>query len=184
MASSLLLIEKFVFEFQEAAKHLHYLLEKFPLENFEVKPAPNKWSAAECLVHINTTNEKYLINLKNSLENAQKSNLLKEEYKPRYLMSKFIDTMKPESRWKFKAPSVFKKSYDGNLDKTVNDFFRIQDELIELAERSREYDLSKTKTVSPVSKLFRLKLGEAFMVIIEHQKRHLLQAETALRKSV
>jgi len=182
MESNSILIEQFINEFKEAKKLLQKLITEYPKEKFETRPGNGKWSAAECILHINTTNEKYCINIKDSLNNKSNLSPSYKDYKPRFLASKFIDMMKPGAKMKFKAPRVFMSNYNGDFEKTINDFKKNQDEFIALAEQSRNYDLSKTKTASPVIKFLKLQLGEAFMVIIEHQKRHLLQAENALRK--
>ncbi len=184
MESNSRLIEQFINEFAEAKKLIQKLTADYSKEKFETRPAEGKWSAAECIEHINTTNKKYYINIKDSLSNNKNSNFSHKEYKPRFLVSKFINMMKPGAKMKFKAPRVFMSNYNGDLENTIKDFIKLQDEFITLAEQSRNYDMSKTKTTSPVIKFFKLQLGEAFMVIIEHQKRHLLQAENALRKSV
>lgn len=184
MESNSILIEHFINEFAEAKKLLQKLTADYSKEKFETRPAEGKWSAAECIVHINTTNKKYYINLKESFKSNGNLNLTYKEYKPRFIASKFINMMKPGGKMKFKAPRVFMSNYNGDLENTIKDFIKLQDEFITLAEQSRNYDMSKTKTASPVIKFFKLQLGEAFMVIIEHQKRHLLQAENALRKSV
>lgn len=182
MESNSMLIEQFINEFAEAKKFLQKLTIEYSKEKFETRQAEGKWCASECIVHINTTNKKYCVSIKDSLNNKINLSPSYKDYKPRFLASKFIDMMKPGAKMKFKAPRVFMSNYNGDLEKTINDFIKLQDELIALAEQSRNYDLNKTKTASPAMKFLKLQLGEAFMVIIEHQKRHLLQAENALKK--
>lgn len=174
----------FKIEIKDAIDTLSGLSNRYKKEAFEYKPFPNKWSAIECIVHINTTNKSYLGKIKNSLTASEEVDIIERDYKPRYLISKFIDSMKAESKMKFKSPKVFMDSYNDDFEKVIHDFFTIQNELINLAEASGKYDLSKIKFTSPVTKLLRLQLGEAFMIIIEHQKRHLQQAKIALKNSV
>lgn len=184
MESNSRLIEQFINEFAEAKKLIQKLTADYSKEKFETRPAEGKWSAAECIEHINTTNKKYYINLKESFKSNGNLNLTDKEYKPRFIASKFIDMMKPGAKMKFKAPRVFMSNYNGDLENTIKDFIKLQDKFIALVEQTQHYDLRKTKIASPVINFWKLQLGEAFMIIIEHQKRHLLQAENTLKKSI
>lgn len=170
----------FTFEFITAKERVSELQKKYSKEQLENNPGPEKWSAAECIAHINATNGGYIGNTYHSLKSAKEFNASGNEYKPRFLMSKFINMMKPENTMKFKAPKVFIKEYDGNFEETFSTFLNQQDELIELVKLSSKYDLKKVKVESPASKFLKLQLGEMFLVVIEHQKRHLAQADRAL----
>lgn len=173
------LINNFIMEFSNAKSHIKELNEKYSYDNFNSRPAENKWSAGDCLEHLNTINNLYLNNTYKVLEKTKKSDAQNKNYKPRFLSQIFISLMKPESKLKFKAPGKLKKMYKGDLDETVKIFMKTQDDFIELAENVHSYDL-RIKVPSPVTNLIKFQLGEMFMVIIEHQKRHLAQAERAL----
>ncbi|MEE8148016.1 MAG: hypothetical protein V3T24_10465, partial [Longimicrobiales bacterium] len=51
-----------------------------------------------------------------------------------------------------------------------------QDELLRLLKAAEGADLTRIKVPSPASSLIRFRLGDAFRLIVEHEKRHLLQA--------
>lgn len=183
MASKKHLIESVIKEFENAKTKAADWQNKFPEEAFNYKPGENKWCAAECLLHLNTTNRGYIDNANRKLAETEKSEVENKNYKPRFLMGLFINMMKPESKMKFKAPAKFQESYEGNLSETIETFVKIQNEYIDLANTSLSYDLKKTKIVSPVSGLLKFELGEMFLAMVEHQKRHLAQAERALNSA-
>lgn len=183
MITQLEVLENFKIELRNSINTLVDLIASYKKVGFEKKPFPKKWSAVECIVHINTTNKSYIEKIQNSLTGSAKVDTGKSYFKPRYLISKFIASMKADSKMKFKSPKIFTDSYTGDFEKVIQEFYDTQNELINLAETSRKYDLSKIKLTSPVTKLLKLQLGEAFMIIIEHQKRHLLQAENALKNN-
>ncbi len=184
MASKKYLVENVIKEFEDAKTKVAEWQNKFPETAFNQKPGENKWCAAECLEHLNTTNKGYIDNAKKKLTEIEKSEVENKNYKPRFLMGLFINMMKPDSKMKFKAPSKLQQSYEGNPSKTIETFTQIQNEYMDLANKSLRYDLKKTKIVSPVSSLLKFELGEMFLAMVEHQKRHLAQAERALNSAV
>ncbi|MDZ7767270.1 MAG: DinB family protein [Melioribacteraceae bacterium] len=177
------LIDDFIKEFADAKSRVNRLAQVNTANQFNIRPAEGKWNAGDCLEHINSINEGYLLNVSRKLNQTNKSNVENADYKPRFLVQIFVNMMKPESKIKFKAPNKFKEIFTGNLDATLNRFMKVQDDFIKLAEKSREYDL-KVKVPSPVTKLIKFQLGEMFMAMIEHQKRHLAQAERALKSAM
>ena len=71
-----------------------------------------------------------------------------------------------------------------HLDKNVIDrFINQQKECLELLEKSKRINLSKTKTAISISKLIKLRLGDTFRFITAHNERHVLQAENIVNKA-
>ena len=94
------LLSTFINEFTEAKNLVAAFSKRFNREQLEKHPAPGKWSAIECIVHLNVTNGGYLKNANIALQSAKESYTSDLEYKARFLMSKFINLMKPENTMK------------------------------------------------------------------------------------
>ena len=65
----------------------------------------------------------------------------------------------------------------------IDRFINQQKEYLELIEKSKKINLTKTKTAISISKLIKLRLGDTFRFITAHNERHLLQAENILIKA-
>ena len=74
-----------------------------------------------------------------------------------------------------------KNPLGSKLDKsTIERFISQQEQVLNLLDKSRKIDLSKTKTAISISKLIKLRIGDTFRVVIYHNERHLVQAEKIL----
>lgn len=68
--------------------------------------------------------------------------------------------------------------FDSNWKKSVIDKFISQQLLfIDLLNQARKVSLNKTKITTSISKLIKLKLGDTFQFLINHNLRHLKQIE-------
>jgi hypothetical protein len=82
---------------------------------------------------------------------------------------------------KLKAPSqkiVPPSEIDANI---VELFAAHQRELIGKIKRIEAADWGKIKITSPFMKLMTYKLSDGFQVIVEHEKRHIRQAERVMK---
>jgi len=64
-------------------------------------------------------------------------------------------------------------SISGSLDR----FIKEQDEFMKFVRESVGVDYNKIRLRSPVTPLVRYSLADAFVVIVVHAQRHLLQAQ-------
>lgn len=174
------ILDDIVKEFHEIKIRLITMKEKYQNEDFGKQPSEKAWSAGDCIEHLTKANREYIINTKKVMANSGESDENNSNYKPRFIAGKFIDMMQPQSKLKLKAPQIFKKFYNGDLEDTITRYTETLDEFIELAEKSKKYDL-RIKVASPVTSLVKFQLGEMYMLMIVHQKRHLTQAEKALK---
>lgn len=72
-----------------------------------------------------------------------------------------------------------KNPLNANLGKTVIDkFIHQQIKLIDLLTQSRKVSLNKVKIQTSISSFIKIKLGDTFQFIINHNIRHLKQIES------
>jgi uncharacterized damage-inducible protein DinB len=145
------------------------------------KTSENSWSILEIFAHLNHYAKYYHSTFKNKIVNTRFT-------KP---SENFISSPLGRSAWKsmklgnannikrkFKAP----KSYNPIINPTLvkgNDIEMFENNLAELNELitlSQNVNLRKVKIAISVSKIIRLKLGDALLFVVYHNQRHIQQA--------
>ena len=66
-------------------------------------------------------------------------------------------------------------------EEVIHKFLKYGQELITLLENSKQVNLTKTKTAITISKVLKLRLGDTYRFLINHQIRHLAQAKRSLK---
>jgi uncharacterized damage-inducible protein DinB len=165
--------------------------EKFvPLSDSELnhKPNPNAWSIAQCLEHLNLYGDYYLEAMRNAMQksNASSDTIFKSgligNYFANVMLPKEDDTVKKMEAPKPQNPTLRK---DIQLSrKTVSRFISQQDEMLELLEIAQNKNLNKIRIPITIAKWMKLRLGDTFRFNVNHNIRHMKQAERVLGKEV
>jgi hypothetical protein len=79
---------------------------------------------------------------------------------------------------KFKAPRSYNPTYHPELvGKSELHTFEVgQNELLSIFEAARAVNIRKAKIPISISKIIRLRLGDAFLFVVYHNERHVQQA--------
>ncbi len=158
---------------QQAIRVFQNLDEKTLLKSSE----SGGWSIADCLWHLNSYGDFYLPEIEKALA---KSNSGKSTFKSGWLGNYFTNIMKPGAGMKkmkaFKnhTPSKIEEPY-----KVVSEFIDQQERILKLLKQARKTDLTTRVPIS-IAAFIKLKLGDVFQFVIEHNERHMLQAERNL----
>lgn len=149
-------------------------------EQINKKSSPKSWSAAECIEHLNYYASAYLSNIK-ALTNSPENNIDRDNvYSPRFLPSKFIKAVGPDTKLKLISIHVG-SSYSSKINKNIIDqFIAYQKKFLEILNQASYNDLKKIKVASPFARILKFQLGEMLLLTLHHQKRHLNQAERAI----
>lgn len=141
------------------------------------RPTPAHWSIAECLDHLAVTNCQLIEGIKVALSDARSRGLTgRGPFRYGIIGNMIVRSIEPPVKMKFKAPKIFKPRPDQSLEVVTRDFFTTQDELLRLIVEANGINLARVKVTSPVTKLIKLSLGQAFALIATHSRRHLWQA--------
>lgn len=149
-------------------------------ETLNRKATPEKWSALECLEHLNRYGDFYLPEITRCLIGAKKVNE-NHLFKSSWLGEFFAQSVSPKE--KLNKQNAFKNMnpVETKLDtKVVDKFIRQQCQMLDLLNRVRMVDMCTTKTNISISKWLTLRLGDTFRVVIYHNQRHLVQARKAV----
>lgn len=139
--------------------------------------APGHWSIAECLDHLTVTNRELIEQLKAAVSDARTRGLTGSgPFRYGMIGNMLVRSQEPPARMKFKAPTIFKPRPRQSLETTARDFFAVHDEVLRLIEDANGLNLARIKVASPVTRFFKLSLGQMFALIATHDRRHLWQA--------
>jgi uncharacterized damage-inducible protein DinB len=173
--------EQILNSFRVSKQRVNDLLEDIDEEQFNAKPDSKTWSIGECIDHMNKTGALYLrqIRQKVRIEKAldRGINRKSSEIKPRFISSILIKSMEPPVKFKLRSPKSFKPRSELNKEETRLKFRELQDQFIEQFKYLEENNLLHKRMTSPATNLLKMELGEVFLFIAAHQRRHLWQAE-------
>jgi DinB superfamily len=154
-----------------------------PAEQLNRQPAPNAWSAAQCLEHLNVYGRHYLPEIEKALEKGEKT--AAKTFKSGWLGDYFYRLMLPNTegslKSKMKAPKDAQPPVELDARAVLAEFIEQQEQLLQLIERARQVNLGSVRVPISLSKWIRLKLGDTFLFLTAHLERHVLQIEKALK---
>ena len=151
-------------------------------EQLNSKPGKESWSAAECFEHLFNTNQLYIPVFQNVLRKIENEKHDSEtEFKHTLIGKMIIKSVDPEQSKKYKSPKAFRINVREVRKDILHQFLNQHQQLISIIKKFEEVDLRKIKIVSPASKFVKYNLGDSLMIIAYHNKRHILQAERAVK---
>lgn len=153
-------------------------------EILQLKPLPDllwrenetSWNILECIAHLNLYGDYYLAAIKTAIEKSE--TLGEKNFKPGLLGDYFAKSMLPKE--KLNKMKTFKRMnpLHSNPDKDVlHLFIQQQIEIVQLLKRSENISLNKVKIPISIAKFIKLKLGDTFRFVINHNIRHIKQIE-------
>ena len=153
-------------------------------EQLNKQPAPDSWSAAQCLEHLNIYGRHYLPEIEKAIEKSGKS---AETFKSGWLGDYFYRLMLPNTEGSLKSKMNAPKNAipPVKLDSraVLAEFIAQQERLLQLIDRARSVNIGALRVPISLSKWIRLKLGDTFLFLTAHLERHILQIERVLDKS-
>ncbi len=161
-------------------EHISYAKQLLELkeEKLQWRAQENSWSVLECLEHLNLYARYYNDEIDTKMK---RSNLpFSDTFKSGFLGNKFANDMLPKEQ--MKTMNTFKSKNpihsDLNKETVILDFINLQESLLELLKVAATKNLKlKIKTTLP---LLKLRLGDTFRFVINHNIRHIEQAKRVL----
>lgn len=152
------------------------------LEHFNWKPSPDRWSVAQCLVHLNISAELYAERIESAVHRGSREGMFASgpfHYGP--LARWMLRAVAPGNPRKYKTPSRFNppEAIYGVRD-VLRAFHEAGTRWEHLLNNANGLDLERIRVRSPAVPLIKLSLGAAFEIQAAHERRHLLQAEQLL----
>ena len=141
------------------------------------------WSVVQVLEHLNAYGRYYLPTIEKAI--AVKDGMPNAWFNSGYWGEKFTKQMKPtnvyEIKNKMKGMKKFAFPNSLNVETVLNEFEAQQETLLQLLETAKGRDLASIHIPITLTKLIKLRLGDAFRFLIAHEQRHMIQARNTLR---
>jgi hypothetical protein len=164
-------------QFEQISAEVDALVASLRDDQFSWQPAPNVWSIAECLDHLNAAARAYLPKLDEGIADAlRRSAHADGPFRHSWAGRLLLRTAEPPSRLRVRSPLVFQPAPGGSREDVVTTLRAYQSEYIDRLRQANGLDLARARVTLPVSKWLRLSLGTLFAVIAAHERRHVCQA--------
>jgi hypothetical protein len=153
-------------------------------QQFAQKPAPDAWSANECLQHLNSYSNYYLPQLEKAFANS-KGQQPTPQFTSGWLGGYFTRLMEPSATGtafkKMKAPANHTPNTLLPSHQVIEAFIDNQERLLQLIREAEKINLRTTKVPISIARFICLRAGDVLAFIVAHQLRHVAQAERAFQ---
>jgi hypothetical protein len=175
-------LQAIVDAFNAAQHRLHTLVGSVSPDRLSQRPAPDRWSAAECVAHLNLTSAAYVPLLDEAIDRGRRMPP-REQGTPRRDLAGWLlwKSMAPPVRFRVKTTLSFVPIQQGSLPDLMAEFDRLQREQIARVRAAEALPLGQIKIASPFNARVKYNLYACLTILPRHQHRHLWQAEEAVR---
>jgi len=143
------------------------------------RPAPGRWSVAEAVAHLNLAGRPYLDAVAHALADARTRGLAdRGDWRPTLVGGLMTWSFEPPPRIRMPAPRIFRAAEGAPPPDGARELETWRRLHLEMEERIREaagLDLRRARVVSPVTRWVRMNVGDAFAMLLAHERRHLWQ---------
>jgi hypothetical protein len=180
-------LEEFRAQFEALSTDAGALVAALSDPQFTWSPAPDVWSVAQCIEHLNVTARIYLPALDEGIASAIRAGVYGNgPYTYNVLGRLMVRSMEPPPLFRFKAPVIFAPPAAAQPQRGRGEimagFRGYQVQYIDRLRQANGVDLAKAKVVSPVNRFLHISLGSGFALQIAHERRHLWQARQLLAR--
>lgn len=147
-------------------------------EQLNWKPAPDRWSIAQCLDHLAVATEKFQPYITAALaQGGEKYPVtMAPAYQPTWLGGWLIKQLLPAATRKIPAPKIFRPVETAAIHHALEHFLKQQAVFLNYLRQAEGLNYNKTRLRSPVTPIMRYSLADAFVITAVHGQRHLAQA--------
>ncbi|WP_020598076.1 DinB family protein [Spirosoma panaciterrae] len=144
------------------------------------KPAPERWSIIECLQHLNLAERFYIRNIQHKVD---KLGLVQTTPTDQTLQSDWVGkallfAVDPQVKLKLPAPGMVRPRSAADLipADVIGQFMNLQTLLRDLLAKAVYLDWNRDKVMTLFGNWLKIRLGDAFLMLLAHTERHLKQA--------
>lgn len=142
-------------------------------DQFLWRPRPEKWSIGEHLAHLPRATRPYLEAIEAAVGKARDGGLLSDgPYRFSWFGSWFIRSMEPPPRMRIRTMKSLEPVVAHDPAAVLQEFLAVQDDVAAAIRAADGVDLVKARIRSPFFKPIRLGVGQAFGVLLAHNRRH------------
>lgn len=153
---------------------------ELPNKVLNYQPSTGRWSALQCLEHLNRYGDFYLPELEQRFNKSRypASTTFNSNWLGNYF-AKAVGPQEPLNTMKtFKSMNPSASEVNRQV---IDTFLQQQERMLRLLDHAKAINLTKTKTSITIAKWIRLRAGDTFRVVIYHNQRHIIQALSTLQ---
>jgi uncharacterized protein (DUF2164 family) len=156
--------------------------QQVPYQLMNQQPGSGKWSAAQCIEHLNSYGRYYLPAIEKAL--AASITLPAKDFKSGLLGNYFYKLMLTDSSGKIRKKMAAPKNHQpsANLDAAIvlSEFISQLEKLGQLLIVAKQKNISKVKVPISIAPFIKLKAGDVLLFFMAHIQRHMLQAQSVI----
>jgi hypothetical protein len=151
-------------------------------EELNRRPSPSRWSAGQCLEHLNIVGGYYLPSIAARIKKAQERGSKPAAVaKQGYFGRRMIEAMRTPASVKSSVTPQRYAPTGTRLPRTVTEVFSRQiDELLRLVLLARQVNANTVRIPNAIFPLLLLRLTDQLEFLVVHIQRHVAQAEAVL----
>lgn len=181
MATAASQIDSLLHQLRENSRQAKVLFDSHTAEQLQHRPGQGRWSAAECIEHLNLSNRAYLPRLDAALQQLREKKLLATgAYHLNWNARLLKYWLEPPSRLRLPTSAPFQPIAVQNVAAAFAEFQTIGKGVEEQLDSARDLALDRVRIVSPFAENVKYNVYSAFALITAHNSRHLWQAKRAL----
>ena len=174
-------VERLVYQLKVIRQEAEGLLVDMGTEQLTWRPAPDRWSVAECFAHLNVINRKMGEEIEKSVTRGRQANMVSDgQFTYGFLARMFLRLTEPPVKRRFKSPAAFVPGANQPWPQIEAEWKSTHDKIDDLLQRANGLDLARVKSQSPASRWITYPLGIAFWIHAGHDRRHLWQARQVI----
>ena len=149
-------------------------------EQLNERPQPDKWSIAECLVHLNRSSQAEIDVINSVFERTEAKKVVAGKQFKMDLLGRLLKwTLGPPPMFfsKMKTTKPFQPAEIEPASEILPTFLALQERLKACVDTAAGLSMDQVKVVSPFDKRVKYNLFSFFHILLAHERRHLWQAE-------
>jgi hypothetical protein len=173
---------------ESAQARLRRLSDNVSEDKLSKRPGPNRWSAVDCVEHLNLTSRAYLPLLRDASALAREIRRVPEKHYRRdplgWFMSMMIGPLHHLGKFKvvrIKTTPPFVPKGGQSSSQLLSEFVRLHADLVTLIRSADGLPLDDVDIISPFGGRMKYNAYSALVIVARHEHRHIEQAEDAAR---
>ncbi|OOG20401.1 hypothetical protein BWD42_08805 [Sphingobacterium sp. CZ-UAM] len=165
----------------QTKEHMTFVesLKTLSLDDLNKRPHKGSWNTLECIAHLNLYGNFYLPEISRRMAASQSNAVgyFNSGLLGNYFAKSILPKDRPNKMKTFQEMDPIHKKLDKNV---LAVFLEQQEKFLQLLEQAKSKDLNKIRTNISINKWIKIRLGDTFRFLVNHNIRHIVQIKNIL----